>query len=158
MPNVDKQRPTPRVLVVVDDPDTLALLGRFLSQVGADAVPAATCAAARAAAGRERFTVAVVGSIVPDVGFNREQRMGDGVHECGSVSSPPTRKIDRRMAADRVRTGRRPGRDRGAQAPAVPGMRRCRLARDRAAAPAGVRHEQAKDIRLGGTRPLRRPP
>jgi DNA-binding response OmpR family regulator len=76
MLNVDKQRPTPRVLVIDDDPDTLVLVRRFLSRVGADAVPAATCAAARAAADRERFTAAVVGSILPD---------GDGLALVGDL-------------------------------------------------------------------------
>jgi DNA-binding response OmpR family regulator len=39
-----------RVLVLEDDPDTLVLLGKFLGTIPADAVPAATCAAARYAA------------------------------------------------------------------------------------------------------------
>ena len=39
----------PRVLVLEDDSDTLIFLGRMLSMVPADAVPANCCAAARAA-------------------------------------------------------------------------------------------------------------
>lgn len=40
----------PRALVLDDDPDTLALLGKLLSAIPVDAIPAATCAAARYAA------------------------------------------------------------------------------------------------------------
>jgi CheY-like chemotaxis protein len=40
----------PRVLVVEDHADTLAMMGRILAQVPVDAVPVASCAAARRAA------------------------------------------------------------------------------------------------------------
>jgi DNA-binding response OmpR family regulator len=39
----------PRVLVLDDDQDTLMFMGRLLSQIPVDAVPAATCADARRA-------------------------------------------------------------------------------------------------------------
>jgi two-component system CitB family response regulator len=37
----------PRVLVVEDHPDTLAVMGKILSRIPADGIPVATCAAAR---------------------------------------------------------------------------------------------------------------
>jgi two-component system KDP operon response regulator KdpE len=79
LPNVDRPPPPPRVLVVNDDPDVLVVVGRLLSRVGVDAVPAATCAtcaAARAAAAGGRVTAAVVGSILPD---------GDGLALVGEL-------------------------------------------------------------------------
>jgi DNA-binding response OmpR family regulator len=43
----DKGRQQSRVLIVEDDADSLALLGKFLSQISLDGIPTATCAAAR---------------------------------------------------------------------------------------------------------------
>src|SRR4051812_32326017 len=40
----------PRVIVLDDCPDTLSVMGRLLSMMGIDGVPAATCEAARYAA------------------------------------------------------------------------------------------------------------
>jgi DNA-binding response OmpR family regulator len=61
----------PRVLVIEDDPDALALLGRVMAMVPADAVPVATVAAARYAVETlDGFDVLLVDRRLPD---------GDGI-------------------------------------------------------------------------------
>lgn len=84
----------PRVLVLEDDSDTLIVLGRMLSMVRADAVPANCCAAARAAVETSGpFDLILADGQLPD---------GDGVelaialkseHGCATVvmsgSDPP---------------------------------------------------------------------
>jgi DNA-binding response OmpR family regulator len=61
----------PRVLVVEDDPDTLVFMGKALSRLPADAMPVATCEAARYAADHAGpFDVVIADVRLPD---------GDGV-------------------------------------------------------------------------------
>ena len=60
-------RPSRRVLVVEDHPDTLVLMGRLLSMVRVDGVPVATCAAAREAArALGPFDVVIADVTLPD--------------------------------------------------------------------------------------------
>src|SRR4051812_34347544 len=57
----------PRALVVEDDPDTLAFLGKLLSKMGVEAVLTATCAAARYALRTlARFDVVIADADLPD--------------------------------------------------------------------------------------------
>ena len=65
-----------RVLVVDDDPDTLVVMGKLLSLIGIDAVPVATCAAARDAARAEPFTLVICDHHLPD---------GDGLALCWNL-------------------------------------------------------------------------
>jgi len=61
----------PRVLVLDDDGDTLVFLGKLLSMIPVDAVPAACCAVARdAARTMGPFDIVIADSLLPD---------GDGV-------------------------------------------------------------------------------
>jgi DNA-binding response OmpR family regulator len=64
-------KPAARVLVLEDDADTLAFLGKLLMMINADAIPTATCEAARyAAATVGPFDVIIADATLPD---------GDGV-------------------------------------------------------------------------------
>jgi CheY-like chemotaxis protein len=69
-PTSKTPQPPIRVLVVDDDVDTLVVMGKFLSILGIDAVPATSCADAWAAAQRERFRVVI---------SDRHLRDGDGL-------------------------------------------------------------------------------
>jgi DNA-binding response OmpR family regulator len=71
--------PAPRLIVVEDHADTLVLMGRLLSMVPVDGVPAATCAAARAAARAVgRFDVVIADVTLPD---------GDGLELLAELKS-----------------------------------------------------------------------
>lgn len=61
----------PRVIVVEDDADTLALMGKLLSQVPVDGLPVASCEAARYAA----RTLGTFEVVIADVALTD----GDGV-------------------------------------------------------------------------------
>jgi two-component system NtrC family response regulator len=57
----------PRVLVVEDHADTLAMLGKLLGKIGVDAIPTQDCAGARAAARRfGRFDLVIADHSLPD--------------------------------------------------------------------------------------------
>jgi DNA-binding response OmpR family regulator len=61
--------PTPKscALVVDDDPDTLVILGKLLSLIGVDALPALTCDAARCAARTQgTLGIAIADVTLPD--------------------------------------------------------------------------------------------
>ena len=60
--------PLPRVLVLDDDPDTLALYGKALMRMGVDAVPVSTCAAAAqyTASTMGRIDLVIADSRLPD--------------------------------------------------------------------------------------------
>ncbi len=58
---------SPRVLVVEDHVDTLALLGKLLARISIDAIPTQDCASARSAAARwGRFDLVIADYSLPD--------------------------------------------------------------------------------------------
>jgi DNA-binding response OmpR family regulator len=70
-PPVPPTPPRAQVLVIEDDADTLATVGRVLTMMGIDALPVATCEGARhAAATLGRPDLVIADSVLPD---------GDGV-------------------------------------------------------------------------------